>query len=95
MGFRSALTGILEQPNLKGELKRRQRVGLAEEGEYAYVATVEALKQAKIDEDFLDNNDIGILYGNDSSAKSVVESYDLLKEKKILPCLVQEQFFNR
>ncbi|MCK5028740.1 MAG: beta-ketoacyl-[acyl-carrier-protein] synthase family protein [Bacteroidales bacterium] len=81
-GFRSALTGILEQPSLKGQLKRRQRVGLAEEGEYAYVATVEALKQAEIDEDFLDNNEIGILYGNDSSARSVVESYDVLKEKK-------------
>ncbi|MFP4023364.1 MAG: beta-ketoacyl-[acyl-carrier-protein] synthase family protein [Thiohalospira sp.] len=82
MGFRSALTGIIEQPNLKGELKRRQRVGLAEEGEYAYVATIEALKQAKIDQDFLDKVDVGILYGNDSSAKSVIESYDLLKEKK-------------
>ncbi|MEE4198171.1 MAG: beta-ketoacyl-[acyl-carrier-protein] synthase family protein [Bacteroidales bacterium] len=82
MGFRSALTGIIEQPNLKGELKRRQRVGLAEEGEYAYVATIEALKQARIDQDFLDQVDVGILYGNDSSAKSVIESYDLLKEKK-------------
>lgn len=82
LGFRSALTGILEQPNLKGELKRRQRVGLAEEGEYAYVATMEALKQANIDEDLLDSREIGILYGNDSSAKSVVESYDLLKEKR-------------
>src|SRR6056297_3970643 len=82
MGFRSALTGIIEKPNLKGELKRRQRVGLAEEGEYAYIATIEALKQAKIDQDFLDKIDVGILYGNDSSAKSVVESYDLLKEKK-------------
>jgi len=82
MGFRSALTGIIEKPNLKGKLKRRQRVGLAEEGEYAYIATVEALKQAKIDQNFLDKIDVGILYGNDSSAKSVVESYDLLKEKK-------------
>jgi len=82
LGFRSGLTGILERPNLKGELKRRQRVGLAEEGEYAYVATIEALKQAKIDDDFLDKNDVGILYGNDSSARSVVDSYELLKEKK-------------
>src|SRR6056297_195230 len=82
MGFRSALTGIIEKPNLKGKLKRRQRVGLAEEGEYAYIATIEALKQAKIDQNFLDKIDVGILYGNDSSAKSVVESYDLLKEKK-------------
>ncbi len=82
LGFRSALTGIIEKPNLKGELKRRQRVGLAEEGEYAYIATIEALKQAKIDQDFFDKFDVGILYGNDSSAKSVIESYDLLKEKK-------------
>ncbi|MDY6802164.1 MAG: beta-ketoacyl-[acyl-carrier-protein] synthase family protein [Bacteroidota bacterium] len=82
MGFRSALTGIIEKPTLKGELKRRQRVGLAEEGEYAYIATIEALKQAKIDQDFLDKINVGILYGNDSSAKSVIESYDLLKEKK-------------
>ncbi len=82
LGFRSGLTGIIERPNLKGELKRRQRVGMAEEGEYAYVATAEALKRAKIYEDFLDKNDVGILYGNDSSAKAVVESYDILKEKK-------------
>ena len=82
LGFRSGLTGILERPNLKGELKRRQRVGMAEEGEYAYVATVEALKQAKIDAEFLDNIDVGILYGNDSSARAVVDSHDLLKEKK-------------
>ena len=82
LGFRSGLTGLLERPNLKGELKRRQRVGMAEEGEYAYVATIEALKQAKIDDDFLDTRDVGILYGNDSSARSVTESHDLLNEKK-------------
>jgi 3-oxoacyl-[acyl-carrier-protein] synthase-1 len=82
LGFRSGLTGILERPNLKGLLKRRQRVGLAEEGEYAYVATIEALNQAKIDEDFLNKFDIGILYGNDSSARAVADAHDLLKEKK-------------
>ena len=82
LGFRSGITGIIERPNLKGELKRRQRIGLAEEGEYAYIATLEALKQARIDEDILNKIDIGILYGNDSSAKAVVESHDLLKEKK-------------
>jgi 3-oxoacyl-[acyl-carrier-protein] synthase-1 len=82
MGFRSGLTGIIERPDLKGKLKRRQRVGMADEGEYAYIATVEALEQANIDEDFLEKNDVGILYGNDSSAKSIVTSYDVLKEKK-------------
>lgn len=82
MGFRSGLTGLLERPSLKGLLKRRQRVGIAEEGEYAYMATVDALAQAKIDQEYLNKNVVGILYGNDSSAKAVVESHEALKAKK-------------
>ena len=53
MGYRSPLTGILEVPNLKGQIDRRLRAGLAEEGIFAYVATEEALQQAKIDLDYL------------------------------------------
>ena len=82
MGFRSPLTGILEVPNLKGVLDRRLRMGLAEEGIFAYVATDEALKQANIDLDFLDTHEVGIFYGNDSSAKAVIEAHEIIKEKK-------------
>jgi 3-oxoacyl-[acyl-carrier-protein] synthase I len=82
MGFRSSLTGIIPRPDLKGALPRRLRVGLAEQAEYAYVATVEALKQACIDDAMLDSREIGILYGNDSSAKAVIESVDIVREKK-------------
>ena len=80
--FRSGLTGMIERPILKGILPRRMRVGLAEQGEYAYIATMEALQQAKMDEDFLTNNEVGILYGNDSSAIPVVEAVDIIREKK-------------
>ena len=82
MGYRSPLTGILEVPNLKGQIDRRLRAGLAEEGIFAYVATVEAFQQAGIDAEFLENNEIGILYGNDSSAKAVIEAHELMKLKK-------------
>lgn len=82
MGFRSGLTGIIEKPELKGKLDRRSRVMLAEQGEYAYLATIEALSKAKMDEDFLEHNEVGVLYGNDSSAKSVIEATDILREKK-------------
>ncbi|MFA5417228.1 MAG: beta-ketoacyl-[acyl-carrier-protein] synthase family protein [Bacteroidales bacterium] len=82
LGFRSALTGYIERPTLKGILPRRMRVGLPEQGEYAYMATMEALKNAKIEEDYLDSHEIGILYGNDSSSTAVVEAADLLREKK-------------
>lgn len=81
-GYRSPLTGILDRPVLKGVLDRRLRTGLAEEGEFAYMATVEALGNAKIDADFLENNEIGIIYGNDSSAKAVIEAHEIIKEKK-------------
>ncbi|NPA44127.1 MAG: beta-ketoacyl-[acyl-carrier-protein] synthase family protein [Chlorobi bacterium] len=81
-GFRSSLTGILERPNLKKVLHRRMRVGLPEQGEYAYVATVEAFKNAGIDQDYLDKNIVGILYGNDSSAVPVIEGWERMKVKK-------------
>ncbi|MBN1200054.1 MAG: beta-ketoacyl-[acyl-carrier-protein] synthase family protein, partial [Bacteroidales bacterium] len=68
MGFRSALTGMVERPVLKGILDRRMRVGMAPQGEYAYMATVEALNGAGMNQPFLDQHEIGILFGNDSSA---------------------------
>ena len=82
LGFRSPLTGIIERPNLKGILPRRMRVGLPEQGEYAYMSTMEALTNAKIDEYFLDKNQVGILFGNDSSSTPVVEAADIVREKK-------------
>lgn len=81
-GYRSPLTGIVARPQLKGVLDRRLRIGLAEEGEYAYMATVEAFAGAKIDLDFLEHNEVGIFYGNDSSAKAVVEANNIAMEKR-------------
>ena len=76
------LTGMVERPQLKGILDRRLRVGMPVQGEYAYMATLEALKNAGISQDYLDSNEVGILYGNDSSAVPVVESVDILRQKK-------------
>ena len=81
-GFRSGLTGVVPKPDLKNLLSRRQRISMGEESEYAYLATLDALKQAHLDQDFLDQNEVGILYGNDSVSKAVVESIDIAREKK-------------
>ncbi len=80
-GYRSGLTGMLERPNLKKQLSRRQRIGMPEQAEYAYLATLEALLNARIDLDFLEKNNVGVLYGNDSSAAPVIEANDILREK--------------
>lgn len=82
MGYRSSLCGILEKPNLKGLLERRQRLCLPEHGQYAFLATTEALAQAGIDNEYLLNNEVGILYGNDSSAEAVITGVDVIREKK-------------
>ena len=81
-GYRSGLTGFVERPDLKGILDRRARIMLPEQGEYAYVATLEALKNAGIDQDFINAHEIGIFYGNDSSGKAVIEANDIIREKK-------------
>jgi len=81
MGFRSALTGGLTVPDLKGILSRNQRVFMPEHAKYAYVATVEALKNARIEQDYLDSHEAGIIYGNDSTADAVVKSVDTMREK--------------
>ena len=81
-GYRSPLTGIVPQPDLREALNRRQRICLPEEGEYAYMATEEALKDAGIGMDYLEKHETGILYGNDSSSKAVIESHETCLEKK-------------
>lgn len=81
-GFRSALTGFVESPDLKNCLSRSQRAYMPEQAKYAYCATVDALKQAKLDQDYLNTHDVGLLYGNDSSAEPTVLSVDKIREKK-------------
>lgn len=81
-GYRSGLTGFVDTPELKGILDRRARIMLPQQGEYAYIATVEALANAGIDADYIAEHEIGILYGNDSTGKSIIESNDIIREKK-------------
>jgi len=80
-GYQSALTGIVQHPALKGLLHRRMRAGLSEEAEYAYMAARECFEQAGVDEDFLMKNEVGVIFGNDSSAKPVIEAANIMSEK--------------
>ena len=81
-GYRSALTGYVPNPDLKQLLGRRERISMGQESEFAYMATSEALAQAAITPNYLRENEIGILYGNDSVAGSVIETNDKIREKR-------------
>ena len=80
-GYQSTLTGIVQNPVLKGLLDRRLRAGMSEEAEYAFMAAREAFAMAGVDDDYLLKNEVGVLMGNDSSAKATVESHTLMLEK--------------
>src|ERR671912_1965436 len=77
-GYRSGLTGMVLKPDLKGSLDRRARIMLPEQGEYAYLATLEALRNARMEQDYIDSKEVGILYGNDSSADPVIQGIDVI-----------------
>ena len=94
-GYRSPLTGIVERPVLKGILDRRTRVCLAEEAEYAYMATVEALKNAGVDLDYLENNEVGIFMGMILLLKQSLKHTLLSWRKKTPPSWGREQFFSQ
>jgi len=82
MGFRSGLTSFVPAPELKGELPRAQRVYMPEPAQYAYCATRDALRDAGIDRDFLATHEVGLLYGNDSTADAVYNSVQKIIDKK-------------
>lgn len=73
-GYQSDLTGIVPEPELKPLLHRRLRAGLSQEAAYSYMASREAFAQAGIDEEYLLANEVGVIFGNDSSAKPVIET---------------------
>ena len=77
-GYHSPLTGIVETPDLKALLDRRSRVGMSQEAMYAYMASREAFEQAKIDEQYLLNNEVGIFFGNDSAMQSTIEIHETM-----------------
>lgn len=82
MGFRSALVGNVPMPDLKNEIGRKDRKNMPEEALYAFVSTKQALEMAGMTQEFIDQNEVGILFGNDSTAGAVIEGVDLLREKK-------------
>ena len=92
-GYQSALTGIVRKPVLKGLIDRHLRRGLSEEAEYAFMASAQAFKMAGIDENYLDGNEVGCIFGNDSSSKPVIEAARIMDEKHDTELLGQSFIF--
>lgn len=86
-GYRSALTGIVEEPVItKKMLDRHTRAGMSEEARYAYMSSLQAFAQAGVTDDYLRENEVGCIFGNDSSAQPVIEASKSWTRSTIRPC---------
>lgn len=82
-GYRSALSGIVPDAVVTKQMVRDRhiRAGMPEEAQYAYMASVQALEHSGITADYLAENEVGCIFGNDSSAKPVIEAAKLMDER--------------
>ena len=62
-------------------LDRHTRAGMPEEARFAYMASRQAFEQAGMDDAYLRANEVGCIFGNDSSAKPVIEAARIMDEK--------------
>lgn len=80
LGFRSALCADVPKPDLKPFIPRNQRQFMPEEAQYAYMATRQALENAKLDADYMEHHEIGLISGNDSVAEATMHALDKFRE---------------
>ena len=81
-GFRSALCGNVPKADLKPYIGRNLRQLIPEEAQYAYLATIQAMQQANLSQDYIDAHEIGVIYGNDSVAEATMHQLDKFREFK-------------
>ena len=81
-GYRSALTGIVEEPVItKKMLDRHTRAGMPQEARYAYMSSLQAFAYANVSDEYLREYEVGCIFGNDSSAQPVIEASKIMDEK--------------
>ena len=80
-GMRSGLTGDVPRPDLKPYLPRKFRATMSGDTEYAYMAARQAFEQARVSDEYLRQNEVGIIFGNDGNGIARKEGNDILNEE--------------
>ena len=74
-GLQSGLAGKVGRPDIKKMLNRDERILMTIDAEYAYMAVKQALKQARITQEYIEQNEIGIIFGDDGHSANIEELY--------------------
>jgi 3-oxoacyl-[acyl-carrier-protein] synthase-1 len=80
-GLQSGLVANVPKPNLKSLLPRALRATMSEDSEYAYMAARQAFEQAGINDEYLRQNEVGILFGNDGNGVAIKEGLEIMQEE--------------
>ena len=79
-GFRSPFCADVPKVDLKPYVNRNFRQFMPEEAQYAYMATRDALAAARLEQDYIDSHEVGIIYGNDSVAEATMKALDKFRQ---------------
>lgn len=79
-GFRSPFCADVPKADLKPFVNRNFRQFMPEEAQYAYMATRDALASARLEQDYIDQHEVGIIYGNDSVAEATMRALDKFRQ---------------
>lgn len=82
LGFRSPLTGRINDFDCTRYLSRKQRKSMPDFAIQAHAATLDALEQAGLTPADLRSERCGLVFGNDSTVQSVVDQQEALLEAK-------------
>ena len=80
-GLRSGLVGNVPRPDLKPLLPRKFRATMSEDTEYAYMAARQAFEQAGISDDYLRQNEVGIIFGCDGGDE-IMNAAEIMEQEK-------------
>ena len=79
-GFRSPLTGAINDFSPKSYLSRKQRKTMPDFAIQAYAAVIQAIEMSGLHEGDIQNPETGLIFGCDSSCIAAIEQVDLLNE---------------
>lgn len=91
-GLHTGLIGNVPVPDLKPLLPRKYRATMSIDAQYAYAAAYQAFEQAGISIPYLDENEVGIIFGTDGNTEGV-EAVDLIRREKDTWMLSPGTFF--
>jgi len=82
MGFRSPLTGMINGFDPEKYLSKKHRKTMPDFAVHAFAAVMDAVTMAGLDQDEIQNQKTGLIFGCDSSCVAAIEQVDLLREHR-------------